>query len=152
MNNITRGLSVSLLAFGLALAAPAAAQAAELVVIVNKSNSTAALNAKQAKNYFMKVVADWSGGEKVRPVDVPTAGAVRNLFLSKLVGLSAGEFERYWIEKQYASAENPPVKAPDEATVIKLVSTLKGGIGFVSKEALASANSDGVKPVLSITQ
>ena len=48
--------------------------------------------------------------------------------------MSSAELERYWLERQYASADKPPAKAPDDATVIKFVKAFKGGIGFVSKE------------------
>lgn len=129
-----------------------AASAGEMVVIVNKSNAAANLSPKQVKNHFMRIVADWSNGEKVRPVDQPGGTPIRSAFLDKLIGMSPAEFERYWIEKQYSNAENPPMKAPDDATVIKLVATLKGGIGFVSQESLAAADNASVKPVLSVPQ
>ena len=59
--------------------------------------------------------------------------------------MSTTELDRYWLERQYASADTPPAKAPDDATVIKIVKTFKGAIGFVSKEA---AEREGVKIVL----
>jgi ABC-type phosphate transport system substrate-binding protein len=138
-----------LLSAALLILAPEA-RAGEMVVIVNKQNPTPDLNAKQAKNYFMRVIGEWKNGEKVRSVDQSGGGAVRDAFLAKLVGMSAGEFERYWIEKQYANAENPPLKAPDEATVIKLVATMKGSIGYVSKDAFAASKNDAVKAVLTV--
>jgi len=61
----------------------------------------------------------------------------RTMFL-KLIGMSTVKFDRYWIEKQYASAETPPMKAPDETAVINFVGMLKGAIGFVSRETLAA--------------
>jgi len=60
----------------------------------------------------------------------------RSAFL-KLIGMSKVEFD-HWIEKQYASAETPPMKAPDETAVINFVGMLKGAIGFVSRETLAA--------------
>ena len=86
----------------------------------------------------------------MRPVDSAGDAAARTAFVSKVLGMSPGDFERYWLEKQYASADNPPTKAPDDASVIKLVKAFKGGIGFVSKEAATAAGAD-VKVVLTIT-
>ena len=87
-------------------------------------------------------VAAWGNGEKVRPVDQAGDADGAAAFVAKVLGMSAADFERYWIEKQYASADNPPTKAPDDASVIKLVKAFKGGIGFVSKEAATAAGAD----------
>ena len=142
------------LRLGIALAAlvlaAAAATAGELVVIVNAANPQAALDAKAVKSHFLKTISSWSNGEKVRPVDSAADAGVRAAFVTKVLGMSPADFERYWLEKQYASAENPPTKAPDDASVIKLVKAFKGGIGFVSKDAAAAAGAD-VKVVLTLT-
>ena len=139
---------------GIALAAlvlsASAAPAGELVVIVNAANPQAALDAKAVKSHFLKTIASWSNGEKVRPVDSAGDAGARAAFVTKVLGMSPSDFERYWLEKQYASAENPPTKAPDDASVIKLVKAFKGGIGFVSKDAAAAAGAD-VKVVLTLT-
>ena len=142
------------LRLGIALAAlvlsAAAATAGELVVIVNAANPQAALDAKAVKSHFLKTIGAWSNGEKVRPVDSSGDAGARAAFVTKVLGMSPADFERYWLEKQYASAENPPTKAPDDASVIKLVKAFKGGIGFVSKDAAAAAGAD-VKVVLTLT-
>ena len=122
-----------------------AAAADELAVIVNVANPTAALDAKAVKARFLKTLSTWSNGDKVRPVDQSDATPKRAAFLGEGPGDVATELERYWIEKQYANADTPPAKAPDDATVIRIVKTFKGAIGFVSKEA---AEREGVKVVL----
>jgi ABC-type phosphate transport system substrate-binding protein len=131
----------------LALADVAAAE--EIAVIVNPANPASSLEAKQVKAHFLKTIGTWGNGEKVRPVDQAGAGPEREAFVSKVLGMSATEVERYWIEKQYASADNPPTKAPDDASVIKLVKTFKGGIGFVTKSAAVAAGAD-VKVVMTV--
>jgi ABC-type phosphate transport system substrate-binding protein len=122
-----------------------AAAAEELAVIVNVANTTAALDAKAVKARFLKTLSTWSTGDRVRSVDQTDATPKRAAFLAKVLGMSPAELERYWIEKQYANADTPPAKAPDDATVIRIVKTFKGAIGFVSKEA---AEREGVKVVL----
>ena len=126
-------------------AVPAAAE--ELAVIVNVANGTASLDAKGVKAHFLKTTSAWRSGDRVRPVDQSDATAKRAAFLAKVLGMSATELDRYWLERQYANADAPPAKAPDDATVIRIVKTFKGAIGFVSKEA---AEREGVKTVLVI--
>jgi len=130
-------------------AVPRPAQAEELVIIVNTANPNAALSLAQAKSYFMKKTGTWQNGEKVRPVDRDGESPERKALLAKVLGLSSDELKRYWIERQYASADQPPASVPDDASVLKFVAFFKGGIGFVSKSALAGAQ--GVKPVLTLT-
>ena len=123
----------------------AAASAEELAVIVHPANTTASLDAKAVKAHFLKTQSAWGSGDRVRPVDQSDTTPKRAAFLAKVLGMSASELERYWLERQYANADSPPAKAPDDATVIRIVKTFKGAIGFVSKEA---ATREGVKTVL----
>jgi ABC-type phosphate transport system substrate-binding protein len=134
--------------FAAAVLATITASAAEIAVVVNKANPESTMDAKSVKSHFLRTLAAWSNGEKVRPVDHGGEPAQRAAFLQKVLGMSAADFERFWLEKQYASADNPPTKAPDDASVLKLVKAFKGAIGFVSKEA-AAADAD-VKVVLTI--
>jgi ABC-type phosphate transport system substrate-binding protein len=137
-------MQIGILFLALVLTGDAAA-AEELAVIVNVANATSRLDAKAVRARFLKTLSTWGNGDRVRPVDQSDATAKRAAFLGKVLGMSPTELERYWIEKQYASAETPPAKAPDDATVIRIVKTFKGAIGFVSKEA---AEREGVKVVL----
>jgi ABC-type phosphate transport system substrate-binding protein len=122
-----------------------AAAGGELAVIVNVANASSALDAKAVKAHFLKTLSSWGNGDKVRSVDQSDATPKRVAFLEKVLGMSPTELERYWIERQYANADSPPAKAPDDATVIRIVKTFKGAIGFVSKEA---AERESVKVVL----
>ena len=129
---------------------PALASAREMVVIVNASNAAASLTPRAARASFLKSTPAWSNGERIRPVDISGTSPLRSAFLAKVLGMSSEDLERYWIEKQYVSAEPPPQKATDEAAAIKLVKTTQGAIGFVSREALLGSDA-GVKAVLAVT-
>ncbi len=129
---------------------PVAPAAAQVVVIVNSANLAESLSADDVKAHFLKSPSRWDNGEKVRPVDRAGETAERDVFLSEVLGMSATEVERYWIQKQYASADTPPTKAPDDATVIRMVQSFRGGIGFVSRAAFEASDKSGIKAVLTI--
>jgi ABC-type phosphate transport system substrate-binding protein len=133
----------------LASALPTPAAAEELVVIVNAANPNSALTAQQVKSFFMKRTGTWQNGEKVRPVDREGESAERKAFLAQALGLTSDDLKRYWIEKQYQTADQPPASVPDDASVLKFVSFFKGGIGFVTKSALGKG--EGVKVVLTLS-
>jgi len=140
---VAAGLALLLLA-----ASPAAAE--ELVVIVNAANPVGPLTAKEVKGYFLKKIPVWGNGEKVRPADHSADGPDRAAFLSKVLGMSSDELQRYWLERQYANADHPPAGLEDDPSVVKFVSFFKGGIGFVTRSALSRAGAEGVKPILTI--
>jgi len=145
----TLAMALALLGASLLPGATTRAAAEELVVIVNAANPNSALTVQQAKSYFMKKSGAWQNGEKVRPVDREGDSPERKAMLAKVLGLTSDELQRYWLEKQYAAAEQPAASVPDEASVLKFVAFFKGGIGFVTKAALAKA--EGVKAVLTVT-
>ena len=146
---MNRRILLSAAAIGM-LFVPVQQAAGQVVVIVNSANEVSNLSQSDVKARFLKNSPSWDGGEKVRPVDQSANTAERDAFLSKILGLSASELERYWIEKQYASATNPPAKAPDDATVIRMVTSFKGGIGFVSQAAFDAADQSRIKAVLTV--
>jgi ABC-type phosphate transport system substrate-binding protein len=137
-------------AFSLLLLASAGSAAAEeIVIIVNAANPNATLTAQQVKAYFLKKSATWQNGEKVRPVDHEGESPERKAFLAKVLGLSSDELKRHWLERQYATADQPAANVPDEASVVKFVAFFKGGVGFVSRSGLGKA--EGVKAVLTVS-
>ena len=141
MARIRLGIIVAALAFS-----ATAVSAGELAVIVNAANPQATLDAKAVKAHFLKTISAWSNGEKVRPVDSGDDAGARAAFVTKALEVGRRHPEHLGDER---GAENPPTKAPDDASVIKLVKAFKGGIGFVSKDAAAAAGAD-VKVVLTI--
>jgi ABC-type phosphate transport system substrate-binding protein len=134
----TACISAALLLFILAINA----DAAELAVVVHPSNPSATLDARAVRSLFLKTQPNWKHGERVRPIDLAEQSPQRSAFLDKVLGLTAAEFERYWVERQYSQGDIPPLKAADEASVIKFVSTLTGTIAFVSKEAAEHAGKN----------
>jgi len=139
-----------LLAASCVAAGAGAADAADFVVIVNAANPSGTLDKADIRAHYLNVKPAWPDGAKVRPVDNPDDVAGRSLFVTKVLGMSVAEFERLWIERQYASGDGPPAKATDDASVIKLVELFKGGIGFISKAALDKAGNARVKVVLTL--
>jgi hypothetical protein len=145
-------MAVAVLSLAFGWLSPSAASAEELVVIVNGANPTASLTAAQVRAYFLKKKEAWPHGEKLRPVDREGESAERTTFLKEVLGLTSAELKRHWIERQYASGEQPAAEVADEASVVKFVGFFKGGIGFVTRSGLAKAGGQGVKVVLAVEQ
>ena len=132
----------------LGISTPAAGQ--EVVVIINADNGATDLTATQVRRYFLKTSPTWNDGEKVRPVDRVGASEERETFLNQILSLSPSEFERYWIERQYANAQSRPIRVSDDSEVLRMVESFKGAIGFVSATAYDAADHSRVRAVLRI--
>lgn len=134
----------------LLLCSGAVAATAGTHVVVNAKNPAGELGTQELRDLFLKARPSWSHGEKVRPVDLGMDYPSREAFLEAVLGMSAGELERHWIEKQYASGQAAPKKVDDESDVLRFVGAFAGGIGFVSSEALAADSSGKVRSILEL--
>jgi hypothetical protein len=146
---MTRKIVMAMALAGTVLATEHASEAGELVVIVNKSNPTAAMNKDDVKTHYLKKQAGWSNGEKLRPIDTESSD-VRTAFIKTLLGMGTEDLERYWLELRYQKAEAPPKRVDGDAAVIKFVANFKGGIGFVDASSFKGEARDKVKVVLSL--
>jgi ABC-type phosphate transport system substrate-binding protein len=123
----------------------------KIVVIVNKENPVATLNAGQAKLYYLrKVKRIWPTiNEPIKPVTRKGNAPVKNTFCNKVVAMSPTEMENYFTQRQFANSESLPMELNSDAEVINYVAENKGGIGYVT-EAAYNAAKDKVKAVLTL--
>jgi ABC-type phosphate transport system substrate-binding protein len=152
-----------LLAGSAAGAARADASRKKVVVIVNAANPVDGLRPPQIRELFLKrhttwrtVVADISDRkgfdetEQVRPVDLAGGQDERRLFLEKVLEMSSASLERHWVKVQYQNATDPPIQAENAERMIRMVGSLKGGLGFVYEDALTEEARKKVKVVLTV--
>lgn len=125
------------------------ANAGELVVIVNDSNPVSVMTRAEVRQHFLKDKTRWDFGQKIRPADCKFDEAVRNAFLSSVLGMTEIEIERFWIEQQYVKGAKPPATLDDDSSVMRFVAKFDGAISFVERASLAGAN--GVKEVLTVS-
>ena len=135
----------------------------KLVVIVNVSNPLESLRPSQIRELFLKRHTTWrtavadvpdrkgfDEGEQVKPVDLGAGHEERRLFLEKVLEMSSASLERHWVKVQYQNATDPPTQAESSERAIRLVGSLKGGLGFVFEESLTEEARKKVKVVLTV--
>ena len=145
---MTLRLSFFLLVLFVALAGRTAT-AQQVAVIVHVDNPISKMSASEVKQHFLKKNKKaWANGEKIRPVDRAGNPDVRATFLADVLDMSTEDAERYWMAAQYSKAQKPPQRVDDEDRVIKLVGAFKGGIGFISADALTDEAKKSVKAIL----
>lgn len=140
-------LAISLSSVGAALDRPLLAQGDAVVMIVNKSNASAALTKGDAKKLVLGQTVSWPGGGKVTVVMKPEQSADRVSVLQKLCGMSEAEYTRYEMQVVFTGRNAAAVQSEPSSVAIKsFVKANPGAVGFVHQ---SDVDSD-VKAVLTI--
>ncbi len=125
-----------------ALAAlPAAAIAAEFVIVANPSVAATSVSRAEASRMFLRLQTTWPEGGHVKPVDQSKSSPVREAFSREVLGKSVASVEQYWTQTIFSGRAVPPVEKRADADVVAYVRETPGAIGYVS----ASASTEGVK-------
>ncbi len=132
----------SFLAAALA-ALPAAALAAEFVLVANPSVSAAAISRAEASRMFLRLQTAWPEGGNVKPVDQAKTSPVRDAFSREVLGKSVAAVEQFWTQAIFSGRAVPPVEKRSDADVLAYVRETPGAIGYVS----AAAPTEGVKRI-----
>ncbi|MCE3226856.1 MAG: hypothetical protein K0S32_1407 [Bacteroidetes bacterium] len=124
----------------------------DLLIIVNKENTISSLSESEVKLYWMrKIKKRWPEINKnIRPADYKSKNPAQSAFYSKVLGLTAGDVETYFTQKQYDSAEKPQDKFSSESDLINFVANEIGAIGFVNAGSLSESDRSKVKVVCTI--
>ena len=122
----------------------ALAQSSDVVFIVNTENHIEKITASELRDFYFKRKRRWSNGESVRFMD-RTAGPLRDTFLKKYIGKSNSDVELFWIGQKLYSGDSAPLKESSDVTTMNFVSSLKGGIGYVSEATVLRKNVKVVK-------
>jgi len=119
---------------------------ADLLLIVNSKNSTAALERKQVIDIFMGRTTAFPNQLPVHPLDVVNSRNLRAVFYKNLTGKNEAQVDAYWATLIFAGRMLPPEKLPDEAAVINAVNNNPTAIGYITRQTLP----EGIKVVLEI--
>ncbi len=133
-----------LAALAFALLAPLAQ--AQVVVIVNPKNGSAALTADQVANIYLGKSNALPGGGTAAPVDLSEGSATRDAFYSKVTGRQAAQVKAAWSRLVFSGKGTPPKELASAAEVKKFVAGNPDAIGYIEKSAVDAS----VKVVLSV--
>jgi hypothetical protein len=127
-------------------------------VIISSDNPIAfkdnpALSVSVVKSYFLrKSKRRWPETNKnILPVDRKRSCPEQDLFYSKVLNMSKGEVENYFIEKQYQDGDKPPDEFTTDKEIIDFVGDEIGAIGYINVNSLTTEAKTKVKVVLLIT-
>lgn len=126
----------SILALGLVLATSSAF--AELVVIVNPSNSNS-LDEKIVQRIFLGKDKTFADGAETIAVNQVAGAQIRQDFDSNILGRSSSQVSAYWSKLVFTGKGIPPKEVDNDAQVIDLVAKNPSVIGYVDRASVTDA-------------
>jgi ABC-type phosphate transport system substrate-binding protein len=119
------------------------AVAADIVLVVNKSNPVSSLSAQDAKMIYLGNKKSWDNGEKITLYSQYDY-AVREDFTGKVLNKTGQQFATYWKKALFTGTGRPPIEVKDDAEMKKFIAIDPRGIGYISSTAL----DDSVKALV----
>ncbi len=108
-------------------------EAEAIVVIVNKSNPAASLEASELRQIFQTTKTSWSSGGEATPFNLPAENGLRQAFDQAVLGLDPQRVARYWQDRKIRGGARAPKLLPSAAAVLTAVAANAGAVGYVKK-------------------
>ncbi len=121
--------------------AATAAQADEVVLIVNPANPLSEMTLKNVKKIYLGKNKFFPGGGKVIPADQPEKSTVRKIFYEVMIGKSASRLKAYWSKRIFTGKGTPPIVKKGDEAMLAWVAEQPLALGYVYRNSV----NDSVK-------
>ena len=102
-----------------------------IVVIVNRANPAALLDAGQLRPIFQTSKTSWGSGGEATPLNLPNESKLRQEFDQAVLGLDPDRAARYWQDRKIRGGAHAPKQLPTSGAVLVAVATTPGAVGYV---------------------
>lgn len=106
---------------------------AEIVVVVHPDSGVAEMSRDDVVNIYMGRYQGLPSGITAFPVDLEPLKAE---FYRRLVDRTLPEINSYWARLVFSGRASPPRQVPDAAAVLEVVSSNKGALGYLPRDAV----------------
>jgi len=113
-------------------------QRAAIVIVVSRTSQIDDLSLDELRRIFML-----KSGSRLRPLNLPPGAPERIAFERTVLGMTAAEAARYWIERKIRGQGAPPKTIPSSQLLMRIVARVPDTIGYAADGPLPA----GVKVV-----
>lgn len=107
---------------------------ARLAIVVNPNSSIQSISLRELRRLYRGEALNGPGGERIIPFTHPTSSRERVGFDQCVLGMSADEVARYWIDRKIRGQSGPPRAIASSETMQQLVRALVDALGYVRVE------------------
>lgn len=105
---------------------------ADVLVIVNSSNSLQSMTLDDINRIFLKKTKRFENGVNAEPIALAEGTKQRTEFNQKVLQRDEQQLKYYWSRKMFSGGDRPPPAVASESDVITVVAEKPGGIGYVT--------------------
>lgn len=105
---------------------------ADVLVIVNSSNSLQSMTLDDINRIFLKKTKRFENGVNAEPIALAEGTKQRTEFNQKILQRDEQQLKYYWSRKMFSGGDRPPPIVASESDVITVVAEKPGGIGYVT--------------------
>jgi len=102
-----------------------------LAVIVNAAVPVTVLGKAELASIFTRANRTWKDGSPIRALNLPPQAPERIEFDRVVLHMDPEQSAQYWIDRQVRGEEPAPKAIARAETLVRLIQTLPGSIGFV---------------------
>lgn len=99
-------------------------------VFAHSSVGVQQLTSAQLRSIFMMRQVKWPNGTPIRVYVLPPKSTTHLLFVEQKLQLFPYQLERVWQKLTYSGTGAPPIEVPDLASMVELVQSTPGAIGY----------------------
>jgi len=114
---------------------------AEIVFVVNDTVNATEISKKEAKKIFLGTKKEF-GGVNVKVVGLSEGNNDREAFISEVLGMSADQLSKHWIDEGLKGGARPPKSLKTAGSLINYIKKKKNSIGYLNK---TMASGSGLK-------
>lgn len=118
-------------------------QAAEIAVIVNKSNAVTSTDDKTLSMLFLSKKKSFENGKRVIAFDLYEGSEIRDAFYSNVIKKSKSQLKSYWSKLIFTGQGKPPKIIGSGEEILRTVASNKSAIAYID----ASKVNDTVKVI-----
>jgi hypothetical protein len=124
-------LLLTLVAVGVGLAVGRTRADSVLSVIAHKGVAMRVASRDELRPIFETRKTTWPDGSPVRPFNREPSARARRTFDSTVLGLTPEAMPLFWIDRRVRGDSRPPKNVPSDVTMLRVVRTLPGAVGYV---------------------
>lgn len=104
-----------------------------MVIVVGASSTAKDVDLGLLRRAFSGQPADL-GGKRLIPINHPNATPLRVAFDKQILGLSAADVGKFWIDKRIRDEGAPPKTVPTADLAVRIAASLPGAITYALQE------------------
>lgn len=111
---------------------------AEVVVVVNKANSST-LDQKIVQRIFLGKDKKFPDGSPLKAINQSADSATRANFDEQILGRNSSQVSAYWSKLVFTGKGVPPMELPNDQAVIDKVASTPDAIGYVDSASVTDS-------------